>query len=63
MNSQQFGIIERPARSFESYVSAGYTVITTGLEDNNTRTDLYAALKNPKKYETVLPDILRIKFI
>ncbi len=59
------GIIERANYSFEGYSDPGYTVITTGdtYTANNTAKELntYIALKNPKEYETSIPEILGAK--
>ena len=63
MSLQQFGIIERPRYTFEGYSAAGYTVITTGLKDSNTKSDVFAALKNPKNYEKDITNLLRIRAI
>lgn len=57
------GIIERPNYGFEARSDAGYTIITTGLQNDEKKCDMYLALKNPANYETDLTELLRIKFI
>lgn len=56
---QQFGIIERANYSFEGYGDAGYTIITTKMQEEDMKSDLYVALKKPKNYEKEITNLLR----
>lgn len=50
------GIIERPNYKFENYGSAGYTVITTNMNEGHT--DIYLSLKKPTEYKTSITELL-----
>lgn len=52
------GIIERPHYGFEEYSEAGYTAISTGIEQGTG--NLYASLKNPKEYKQSLAEMLGV---
>lgn len=52
------GIIERPGYGFEYYSDAGYTIISTNM--NSNKKEAYIALKNPKEYKTVIPNIMGV---
>lgn len=49
------GIMERPHYGFEGYSEAGYTVVTTGMQEGST--DLYLSLNNPKDYKQSLAEM------
>lgn len=50
------GIIERPGVSIEGYGEVGYTALSTGIESEDT--NLYISLKEPRKYEEIIPQLL-----
>ncbi len=55
------GVIKRPNTSFENYSDVGYTVITTGdASSPNGKIEGYIALKDPKEYETSIPQMLGV---
>ncbi len=55
------GIMKRPNTSFENYSDVGYSVITTGdTSTPNGKLEGYIALKEPKEYETSIPQILGV---
>lgn len=53
------GIMERPKYQFEDYGDCGYTVVTTNIKTK--KSNAYITLKDPKKYEESICEILGIK--
>lgn len=53
------GIIERPSFNFENYGDAGFTLISTGI--NQGQTNLFVSLKSPKDYKTSLAEMLDVE--
>lgn len=51
--------MSRPDYSFEGFEDPGYTVLTTGISGKTK--DVCISLKNPKRYEEEIPEILRFR--
>lgn len=53
------GIIERPGYGVEAFSEAGYTVISTDIDNMGTQ-DVYVSLKHPRDYETSISQLLGV---
>ena len=51
----------RPNYNFEDFTDPGYTCFTTGIASD--KKDVCISLKNPKDYESAIPELLRTKHL